>query len=179
LLPTAAAAAAAAGCGRRRRQRDVPERELGRRREKRRLDEDWPIGHSRPRGWRRTRGVNYCRFIRRSLPIVVDSSVSPVARRLALAAVESLVASPRLPLRPPSRVVQVGGVDSMQRRLRGCPLKGRPKGKTFGRESFEQTRSRRDRTRSAQPARGMLARIAAKVTSRPTANVGVYHSERR
>lgn len=65
----------------------------------------------------------------------------------------------------------------MQKRPRGCPLKAKPERRTFGGGDRDgQTAARSDR--SEGPG-GIIARIAAKVTTSRTANVGVYHSERR
>jgi len=125
------------------------------------------------RGWKRTRergegGINYCPCIRRSLPIVVDSFVSLV-----------LVPCLWQPWNPLSRLSSlllsdVVGGDTEE--TAGVPVKGKPERRTFGKELRTDGEIGPDPEESS---RGIIARIAAKVTSRWTANVGVYHSERR
>jgi len=100
-----------------------------------------------------------------------------------LAAVESSVVPPRLSSHLPSvaivAVVVVGGGGDVEETA-GVPVKGKPERRTFGKESSGADGSSEIRPDPPEESsRGIIARIAARVTSRWTANVGVYHSERR
>lgn len=116
-----------------------------RRREKSRPGRDKSGGGER-RGGPGKRGVNYCRCIRRSLPIVMDSSVSLV-----------FVACLWQPWNPPSfrhdspRFLlwssSFKSAAAMQKRPRGCPLKAKLKGRTFGGELETDGAARSERIR--------------------------------
>lgn len=98
-------------------------------------------------------------------------------RRLPLAAVESSVVSPRFPSLPPLVVVvQVSGGDAEE--TAGVPVKGKAERPDLRRRTWDGWRGEIGPD-PWSPTCWIIARIAAKVTSRWTANVGVYHSERR
>jgi len=115
---------------------------LGRRREKRRLDEE-PLAT-------RVEEDTGGKLLPVHSAIASDSRGflrEPGCSSLGFGSRGILVALPRLPLRPSS--LQGGGADSMQRRLRGCPLKGRPKGKTFDGELRADLAARSNAIRAA------------------------------
>lgn len=104
----------------------------GRRREKKSRPD-------RPRqGWRRKRRtgakgreggkVNYCRCIRRSLPIVVDSSASLVLSSPAFGSRGILRRFATIPLASSFGRRRSKSAAAMQKRSRGCPLKANLKG---------------------------------------------------